>query len=130
MTTKNDLHYWSVWFPGAAATGLLVARGMIEPQEAILFHAAPPTLTVEVTDEAGNRVAYGEGLERGEESPMCLLRRQGEKIVREDIWPGEDEIGMLVLLPGGEAGYLKSWWHAEDKKAWRWQVEFYNELKG
>jgi hypothetical protein len=30
------------------------------------------------------------------------------------------------MLPGGETGELKQWWHAEDKSEWRWTVEFYN----
>jgi hypothetical protein len=33
-----------------------------------------------------------------------------------------------VILPGGEAGILKSWWHADDHSEWRWQIEFYNHI--
>ena len=44
----------------------------------------------------------------------------------EDGWPSQDDLGRLVILPGGEAGILKTWWHAEDGSQWRWQVEFYN----
>jgi hypothetical protein len=35
----------------------------------------------------------------------------------------------VVLLPGGEAGILKSWWNADDRKEWRWDVEFYNQIR-
>jgi hypothetical protein len=24
---------------------------------------------------------------------------------------------------------LKSWWNADDRKEWRWQVEFYNQIR-
>jgi hypothetical protein len=31
-----------------------------------------------------------------------------------------------VLLPGGEAGVLTAWQHAEDRSWWRWSVELAN----
>jgi hypothetical protein len=117
-----------VWYPKAAATGLLLARCLVDQAEAVLLHAAPDPLTVEVTREDGRRLAYGQDLPATLESPMCRLARQGEHITRTDLWPGPDELGTLVLLPGGEAGVLKAWWHAADRRESRWQVEFYNRL--
>lgn len=125
----SDLHYWSVWYPKAASTGLLVGRGLLDPTNKLLVHAAPPVLTVEVQSEDGRRLAYAKDLEATQDSPICLLEREGEVITRRDIWPGEAEHGLPVLLPGGEAAILKSWWHAEDKKEWRWAVEFYNSVR-
>ncbi len=61
---------------------------------------------------------------------MCRLRRVDGRIVREDVWPTQSDLGSLVLLPGGEVGVLKKWWHAADRQSWRWQVEFYNNLRG
>ena len=123
------LEYWEVWYPKAAATGLLVGRGMIDPAQAVIVHAAPNVLTVEVKDENGMRLAYGKDLEMTGDTPMCKLSRQGERVAREDIWPTEQDYGTLVLLPGGEVGKLLEWWNAQDKKEWRWQVEFYNSLR-
>jgi len=117
-----------VWYPDAGATGVSLARGLLDPTWGVLFHAAPDVINVEVRDEHGHRLAYGTDLRRTLSSPMCRLRREGEAIVREDTWPGESDLGSTVLLPGGEVGILKSWWHAEHKKEWRWQVEFYNSL--
>ena len=57
---------------------------------------------------------------------MSFLVRQRRTIQLEDGWPSQDDLGRLVILPGGEAGILKAWWHAEDRSQWRWQVEFYN----
>lgn len=57
---------------------------------------------------------------------MSYLVRDGSAIALEDGWPTEADIGRVVLLPGGEAGILKRWWHSDDKIEWRWQVEFYN----
>jgi hypothetical protein len=54
------------------------------------------------------------------------LTLDGEHITREDLWPTQNNIGQLVILPGGEVGKLISWWNADDGSEWRWQVEFYN----
>ncbi len=80
-----------------------------------------------MTGADGVRLAKGENLERTMESPMCLLVRDGEQIVRRDLWPGESHVGAVILLPGGEAGRLVEWWHAPDQSEWRWRVEFYNK---
>ncbi|NJN94340.1 MAG: hypothetical protein HC875_09740 [Anaerolineales bacterium] len=58
--------------------------------------------------------------------PMARLTRRGEQVEREDCWPTEADIGRPVILPGGEVGLLRSWWHAADGSEWRWSVEFYN----
>jgi hypothetical protein len=34
-----------------------------------------------------------------------------------------------VILPGGEAGILTTWWHAPDHTAWRWQLELSNQAR-
>ena len=120
---------WELLFPSAGADGLPFARTKLDPQaagERILVHAAPPVLQVIVTDESGKEVARGEQLERHQEGPMCYLTRRGHNIDLEDGWPSDDDLGRLVILPGGETGVLKQWWHADDKNEWRWQVEFYN----
>jgi hypothetical protein len=119
--------YWAIWYPKALATGLLVARSFLDSTDSVLLHAAPEVITVEVSDaEEGRRLAIGEDLEMTQTSPMCRLRVEGGSVVREDVWPTQADIGARVILPGGEAGILKSWWHADDKKERRWEVEFYN----
>jgi hypothetical protein len=60
---------------------------------------------------------------------MSYLVRQDDTIRLADGWPSQDDLGRLVILPGGEAGILKRWWHAEDRSEWRWQVEFYNHIR-
>lgn len=120
---------WCVWYPQAAATGLLLGRGRIDPVDELLVHAAPPVITVEVFDQSGSRQAFGKDLQATDDTPICRLRRVGDAIQREDIWPEETDHGKLVLLPGGEVGTLIAWWHAPDKKEWRWQVELYNSRR-
>jgi hypothetical protein len=64
----------------------------------------------------------------GPHFPMARLQRAGMSIRRDDRWPAEEDLGTLVILPGGEAGELKSWWNADDGSEWRWRLEFYNHV--
>jgi hypothetical protein len=125
----KELQYWEAWYPKAAATGVLIGRGRIDPVDQLLLHSPPEVLTVEVSDRHGNRLAYGKDLPQTLDSPMCRLRREGDRVTREDFWPTDADHGLLVLLPGGEVGTLVEWWNAPDRKEWRWRVEFYNTIR-
>ena len=126
MGRMSTLHYWEVWYPKAAANGLLIGRGRCEPTERMILHSPAECLTVEVYDDDRKLVAKGVDLPRTLESPMCLLRIEGDRVLREDMWPTEADTGTPVLLPGGEVGILEKWWNADDRKEWRWTIEFYN----
>ncbi|MFN8559217.1 MAG: hypothetical protein U0531_18385 [Dehalococcoidia bacterium] len=117
---------WDLWYPDAAAQGLPFARGRLDRTEVLLVHAAPAALRVEVRSDDGAPLATGDDLARTADRPMLRLRRDGVRITREDVWPGPEDIGRPVLLPGGEVGILRSWWNAPDGSEWRWQVEFSN----
>ena len=120
---------WDLWFPSAGSTGLSFARATVDADAVhgrLLVHAAPPQLEVVVRDADGTVLAQGHWLERGAEGPMCWLVVDGDRVRLEDGWPGPDDVGRLVLLPGGEAGVLTAWQHAEDHSSWRWSVEFSN----
>lgn len=125
----SKLHYWEIWYPKAAANGLLFARGRCDPTDRMIVHAAADFLTVEVYDDERKLIAKGVDLERTLQSPMCLLRIEGDRVTREDIWPTEADAGALVLLPGGEVCVMTKWWSADDRKEWRWTAEFYNSLR-
>jgi hypothetical protein len=123
------LEQWDLWFPSAGATGVSFARSRVEAKAAgdrLLVHAAPPELDVTVRGEDGRVLAEGLGLARGAPGPMSYLVRRGDHVRLEDGWPTQGDLGRLVILPGGEAGILQSWWHAEDHSEWRWQIELYN----
>lgn len=120
------LEIWDLWYPNAASQGLPFARGRLDSADTLLVHAAPDALRVEVRDDQGNLIAMGDQLKRTAERPMARLTKQGSKVLREDLWPEEQDIGRPVILPGGEVGVLKSWWNAPGVQEWRWQVEFYN----
>ena len=126
MNSESQLQIWDLWYPEAGATGVPFARGRLDATNVILVHAPPPTLTVEVRTDSGKRLAYARDLAQTAESPMARLTVEGEHIRREDFWPRLEDHGLLVILPGGEVGKLVSWWNAEDRSEWRWQVEFYN----
>ena len=120
---------WDLWFPQSGASGLSFARTVVDGDAVrgrVLVHAAPPVLEVTVRDEQGRVLARGERLERGAPGPMSALLLRGDRVELEDGWPTDDDLGRLVLLPGGEAGVLTAWEHAEDHSSWRWSVEFAN----
>ena len=123
------LEVWDLWFPDAGATGISFARSRLQEEtvgKRFLVLAAPPTLELTFLDHYGNMIAHGQGLERGQPGPMSYLVRQNDIILLEDGWPTLEDLGRLVILPGGEAGILQAWWHADDHSEWRWQLEFYN----
>ena len=124
--TPGNHQVWDLWYPDAAAQGLLFARGRLAANDVLLVHAAPETLDVAVRGDDDQMLAQGRGLARTEEKPMARLTVRDAQIAREDLWPTDDDIGRPVILPGGEVGILLGWWNAADGSAWRWQVEFYN----
>lgn len=119
---------WDLWFPAAGSTGLSFCRSRIAEDKAdvVLVHAAPPRLEVTVRDPDGGTLAHSADLERTAPGPISRLQRTGSTITLQDVWPDDSDLGRIVLLPGGEAGVLTSWWHAQDRSSWRWSVEFYN----
>ena len=124
---KKVLQTWELYYPEAAATGIALARARIDPTEVVWLHAAPPVLAVTVREGDDRVLARGEGLRRqGPHFPMTRLESRGNQVTREDRWPTEKDLGAVVILPGGEAGILLSWWNASDGSEWRWTVEFSN----
>ena len=124
----TELETWDLWIPDAAATGVPFARGRLAATQVLIVHSAPHLLSVEVRDGRGALVAGGHDLERSQQIPMTRLRREGAAIIREDFWPSEADYGAPVLLPGGEVGLLREWWHRDDHREWRWTIEFHNSL--
>ena len=122
----SALEEWDIWYPKAGSTGLSFARGRCDPTDVMLIHAAPPVLTVTISHLDGQVRAYAQDLPATAESPITRLIVRGRSVERADIWPTDGEIGLPVLLPGGEIGILKAWWHAADHSEWRWQIELYN----
>ncbi len=124
---NHPMEIWDIWYPDAGAQGLSFSRSRIEYTDRVWVHAAPHTLRIEVRSDDGARLAFGDQLRRqGAYFPMTFLTRDGSHITREDRWPKASDLGIPVLLPGGEAGILKAWWNDDDGQEWRWSVEFYN----
>lgn len=121
---------WTIWFPAAGATGLLVARAQIRRASRVLLHGAPDSIDVEVTNARGRRIGTARNLRRTRESPISLLTRDHSIVTREDVWPSPSDVGLPVILPGGEAGVLLAWWNSDDESEWRWIVELYNRKGG
>jgi hypothetical protein len=94
----------------------------------VLVHAAPSRLNVVVRNLNEHLLAIGTDLHAPEQTPMSRLRLDDLRVVRENVWPGERDLGLPVILPGGEVGILTAWWHAEDHSAWRWSIELSNSV--
>lgn len=123
----NDVQTWELWYPGAGATGIPIARSRIDPVEIVWAHSLPRKVSVTVREGDDRVIARGEGIARaGKYFPMTRLALEGDAVSREDRWPTDDDVGAIVILPGGEAGVLTAWWNAEDGSSWRWSVEFSN----
>lgn len=121
MTPQSQLQIWNLWYPQAGATGIPFARGRLEATNILLVHAPPPMLTVEVRSEAAEPLAYAQDLAQTADRPMARLILQDDSIIREDLWPTQNDLGQVVVLPGGEVGKLMSWWNAEDGSEWRFE---------
>ena len=119
-------HIWQIRNPDGAAMGLEYARARMAPHDEVLAHALPERADVEVFDISGLLVARGRDLSGDLVSPMARLRLEGPAVQRENMWPEDSDLGKPVILPGGEVGILKAWWHAEDHSEWTWTVEFHN----
>ena len=125
MAAKEQ-QIWDLWIADVGATGISFARGRLDSTDVLLVHAAPQKLNVEVRNSEGMVIARGENLSRTADTPMARLRRQGEKITREDIWPTGADLGIHVIVAGGEVGTLQKWWNDAEQQQWRWSLEFYN----
>ena len=88
------------------------------PGEPVLLHAVPRFVRFRQVEVDG----WCEALERVGDHPMTLLRM--EEGVREELWPGEEHIGLPVLLPGGEEGRLLRFEHSVDPARWSYALEF------
>jgi hypothetical protein len=89
------------------------------PDEPLLVHGAPRYLRYRRTDGGPE---WGPALERKGNHPMTLLDLSAG--TRCELWPSEDQMGLPVLLPGGEEGRLLSFEHSPDGERWTWTLEF------
>jgi hypothetical protein len=102
-------HVWALRGADGGSQGLEFARAKIGETDSVLVHAAPSVLDVEVFVNGERLIAIGTDLRASEDTPMNRLTIDGTRVVREAIWPSEEDRGAIVLLPGGEAGELESW---------------------
>lgn len=121
-------YLWEIRNPDGAAMGLEVARGRSGEHDVMLAHALPERADVEVFDDDGRIVARGTGLRGGPSTPIARLAIEDGGISRTNVWPGPGDIGLPVILPGGEIGILTSWWNAGDRSEWRWSIELHNHV--
>ena len=91
------------------------------PDEVVLLHAAPRYVRFRQVVPV-EQAEWCEPLEGGGRTPMTLLHM--EALEREDLWPGQEHLGLPVLLPGGEAGRLLRFERGPDGATWTYALEF------
>jgi hypothetical protein len=117
---------WQLRAVEGGSMGLEFARAAIDPSRTVLVHAAPTRLDVEVLANGEHLIAIGRDLRPGGEdgdTPMTRLVIDGTRVIRSQLWPDEGDLGSVVLLPGGEAGVLRSWATDPDRSSWTWSLE-------
>jgi hypothetical protein len=124
----SDDTIWELRNPDGGAQGLEFAKARMGDHRVVLVHAAPSRLDVVVRTVNEVLLAIGTDLHAQGETPISRLTLDDLRVVRENVWPGEEDLGLPVILPGGEVGILRSWWNAEDRSAWRWTLELSNAV--
>jgi hypothetical protein len=119
---------WEIRSSDGGMNGLEFALATLAQTPVLLAHALPDKVDVTVRGDDETVVAKAQGLEAQAQTPMARLTLADGEVRREDLWPGEAEIGLPVVLAGGEVGILRSWWHADDRSAWRWTLELSNQV--
>jgi hypothetical protein len=88
----------------------------------MLIHAAPPIVDVEVLENGERLIARGRSLAAADDAgPIERLMIEGLRVLRSSTDPAT-EIGVPVLLAGGEIGVLDSWELAEARDRWTWSI--------
>jgi hypothetical protein len=102
-------------------------RAWKSPGEAVLLH--PSVRFVRFRQLLPTEDAeWCEPVEASGEKPVTLVRMEDRR--REELWPGEEHVGLPMLLPGGEIGRLQLFEHAEDGSSWRYVLEFRGAREG
>ena len=89
-----------------------------QPDEPVLLHAVPRFVRFRPVEEEEWRGPF----ERAGDHPMTLLHM--EEGLREELWPGEEHVGLPVLLPGGEEGRLLRFELHDEPVHWTYTLEF------
>jgi hypothetical protein len=100
-------------------------KGWTLPGEPLLLHAVPAFLRYKHAD--GDE-GWSPPLERDGDEPMTLVDL--DTGTRRELWPGDEHVGLPVLLPGGETGRLQRFEHAEDGSSWTYSLEFRGAREG
>ena len=104
-----------------------MGRAWTHPHELLLVHGAASFVRYRPVDDGDRSSSVDEDawtgpLERTSDACMALLDLDAG--TREDIWPGDEHLGLPVFLPGGEAGRLLGFERGPDGATWTYQLEF------
>jgi len=119
---SNPHEAWSVETSRDGERWRSLGKGWVFPGEPLLVHGASSLIRFRRSEPKGDWVGP---LERTADLPMTLLELEAGR--RSELWPGEEHLGLPVLLPGGEVGRLVSFEHSPDGTRWTWSLRFEGE---
>ncbi len=97
-----------------------LGTGWTLAEEPLLVHGASTFLRFRSADQT--QPDWSPPLERTGNEPIALLELEAQ--TRQEVWPGEEHLGLPVLLPGGEVGRLLRFDHSPEGDEWTWALEF------
>lgn len=110
METSRDGSQWR-W----------LGKAWKSPGEAVLLHVSVRFIRFRQLAPSETK-GWSEPLETEGRLPMTMVHMEDAQ--REDLWPGDEHLGLPMLLPGGETGRLQLFDHAPDGSSWRYTLEF------
>jgi hypothetical protein len=124
---RGNEESWAVETSKDGEKWRFLGKAWKSPGEPVLLHVSVPFVRYRRLHPTESE-DWSEPLRTEGELPMTLVRM--EEGAREDLWPGEEHLGLPMLLPGGEAGRLQRFEHALDGSSWTYTLEFRGAREG
>ena len=120
MSLGNE-ECWAVETSRDGSQWRWLGKAWKSPNESVLMHVSVRFIRFRQLVPTESK-AWSEPLETEGRLPMTMVRMEDEQ--REDLWPGDEHLGLPMLLPGGETGRLLGFEYAPDGSSWRYSLEF------
>ena len=126
MSLGNE-ECWAVETSRDGSQWRWLGKAWKSPNESVLMHVSVRFIRFRQLVPTESK-AWSEPLETEGRLPMTMVRMEDEQ--REDLWPGDEHLGLPMLLPGGETGRLVRFEYAPDGSSWRYTLEFRGAREG
>lgn len=124
---RGNEQCWAVETSKDGEKWRFLGKAWKSPGEPVLMHVSVRFVRFRQLLPAEETV-WSEPLESEGALPMTMVLM--EDGAREDLWPGDEHVGLPMLLPGGESGRLQRFEHAPDGSSWTYSLEFRGAREG